>query len=246
MEIDSTFYAAPARQVAAHWAEVTPADFTFTCKLPREITHDRRLRDCTELVHRFLDAITPLRSKLGAVLIQLPPSFSVKHDEIALREFLGALPAGWPFAVEFRRPDWHLPRIAQLLTEYRIAWVWSDMTSLQRQGEGAMEFAPETADIGYIRLMGDLETKYRGDGSTTHTYRSLLWLRDASLDNWAARIRESLTRLRRVIVLVNNHFEGFAPETCTRLAARLGLSLALPTPGAGEAEGDTAAQLDLL
>jgi uncharacterized protein YecE (DUF72 family) len=229
VEIDSTFYHVPTPQIAAHWAEVTPADFTFTCKLPREITHERRLRESTELVHAFLDGIAPLRAKLAAVLVQLPPSFALKHDESALRHFLEALPRGWPFAIEFRRREWHLPRIAHLLTEHGVAWAWNDLSPLAQQAEGALALAPETADFAYIRLLGDLDTKYRADGSKLHTYRSVMWPRDASLENWAARIRESLTRLRRVVVMCANHFEGFAPETCVRLAERLDLRLTLPT-----------------
>src|SRR4051812_20944428 len=48
VEVDSTFYHAPTPHVAAHWAEVTPPDFAFSCKLPREITHERKLRDSAE------------------------------------------------------------------------------------------------------------------------------------------------------------------------------------------------------
>ncbi|PYK27381.1 MAG: hypothetical protein DME52_04095, partial [Verrucomicrobia bacterium] len=47
VEVDSTFYAAPAQATIQRWIEITPAAFRFACKLPREITHTRRLRDCT-------------------------------------------------------------------------------------------------------------------------------------------------------------------------------------------------------
>jgi uncharacterized protein YecE (DUF72 family) len=229
VEVDATFYHAPSRQAAAHWCEVTPPDFTFTCKMPREITHEHRLRESTGILGQFLHSIEPLRSKLGCVLIQLPPSFAVKNDEAALRDFLQELPLDWRFAVEFRRHEWHLPRIAHLLEEHRIAWAWSDLTPLSRQAEGALEFFPETADFAYIRLMGDLGTKYRADGTRTHRYRELQWPRDSSLANWAARIRESLPRLQRTFLLVSNHFEGFAPHTCARLAERLEIPLQLPS-----------------
>ena len=238
VEVDSTFYHTPAPHVATHWFEVTPPDFTFTCKLPREITHDRKLRESADLVRDFLEAITPLRAKLGGVLIQLPPYFSVKHDESALREFVRALPSDWPFALEFRKSEWHLPRVAHFLEEHRVGWVWSDLTSLDRQAEGAFGFLPETVDFAYVRLMGDLDTKYRGDGSTVHHYRSLAWPRDASLSHWAARIRELLPRVRRVFVLGNNHFEGFAPQTCARIAERLGIPIRLPDAGDEPDAGD--------
>src|SRR4051794_23877023 len=54
VEVDSTFYGAPTSQVAEHWAQVTPPDFAFACKLSREITHERKLRDCSEPLHEFL------------------------------------------------------------------------------------------------------------------------------------------------------------------------------------------------
>ena len=76
VEIDATFYHAPAEHVAAHWCEVTPHDFVFTAKMPREITHERKLRDSFEQVVAFLASIEALRRKLACILIQLPPWFS--------------------------------------------------------------------------------------------------------------------------------------------------------------------------
>src|SRR5262245_43572491 len=70
VEVDSTFYHPPAPHVSAHWAEVTPDHFRFSPKLPREITHERKLRDCREPLDAFLAGIEPLGEKLGAVLIQ--------------------------------------------------------------------------------------------------------------------------------------------------------------------------------
>ena len=37
VEVDSTFYHAPAPHVTAHWSEVAPAGFVFSPKLTREI-----------------------------------------------------------------------------------------------------------------------------------------------------------------------------------------------------------------
>ena len=102
VEVDATFYHAPAPNVARHWAEATPPDFVFSCKAPREITHERRLRDCAEPLEAFLRSLDPLGEKLGCVLVQLPPSFRPRQDEAALREFVRALPRSMRFAIEFR------------------------------------------------------------------------------------------------------------------------------------------------
>ena len=48
VEVNSTFYSAPSAKAVAHWMEQTPEDFCFNCKMPKEITHDMKLRDCKE------------------------------------------------------------------------------------------------------------------------------------------------------------------------------------------------------
>jgi len=69
------------------------------------------------------------------------------------------------------------------------------------------------------------------DGGRVHRYGKLLWKREAALESWALKIERNLADTRNVWTFVNNHFEGFAPETCQRLANRLGFELPLPSPG---------------
>src|ERR1043165_9393237 len=45
VEVDSTFYAIPSAQTIEAWTKRTPEGFTFSLKLPQEITHTRALRD---------------------------------------------------------------------------------------------------------------------------------------------------------------------------------------------------------
>lgn len=234
VEVDATFYHAPAPNVARLWAGATPADFVFSCKAPREITHERRLRDCTELLERFLRSLDPLGEKLGCVLLQLPPSFRVRSDESALRAFVRRLPRSVRFAVEFRHHGWHLPRIVHLFEEQRVCWVWADTTPLDHQQEGAFEFLPQTADFCYVRLLGDLGTKYAADGTSAHRYGELLWPRDASLENWAARLRQRARELSPMLVYLNNHFEGFSPLSARRLAGLLGMKVPVFGSEAGQ------------
>ena len=57
----------------------------------------------------FLDKISPLKTakKLGAILFQLPPSFTV-NDFKDIEQFLDKLPIanGYDYAAEFRHPSW--------------------------------------------------------------------------------------------------------------------------------------------
>jgi uncharacterized protein YecE (DUF72 family) len=243
VEIDSTFYSAPAENTVRRWLEVTPSEFRFACKLPREITHACRLRDCGTELNSFLRAIEPLAPKLQVLLIQLPPSLAPKDGKAALRSFLQQLPRDFRFAIEFRHAGWHRPQIIRLLEKHRICWVWADTSPLNERNLAPFEFLPRTTDFLYLRLLGDYATKYDRDGSRIHRYGKLLWKREAALESWSLKIERHLADTRSVWTFINNHFEGFAPETCQRLANRLGFDLPLPS------EAETAAadrgQLDL-
>jgi uncharacterized protein YecE (DUF72 family) len=245
VEIDSTFYAAPAENTIRRWVEMTPATFRFTCKLPREITHACRLRDCRAELNSFLRAITPLAPKLRVILIQLPPSFAPKDGKPALRAFLAQLPRDFRFAIEFRHAGWHRPQIVGLLEKYRVCWVWADTTPLNERNLAPFEFLPRTADFLYLRLLGDYTTKYDVDGGHVHRYEKLLWKREAALESWSLKIERHLSELRNVWAFVSNHFEGFAPETCQRLASRLGFDLPLPSESEKTLSDQDRSQLDL-
>ena len=242
IEIDSTFYRVPEEAVVRRWAEQTPSTFRFACKLPREITHVRRLRDCADDVRAFLRAMELLEPKLQIIVIQLPPSLSPKDGHRALRQFIEQLPRDFRFAIEFRHPGWHRPQLIHLLEKHRICWVWADTSPINERNLAPFEFLPDTTDFLYLRLLGDYATKYDHDGGRVHRYGGLLWKREAALESWALKIERHLPEARSVWTFVNNHFEGFAPETCQRLANRLGFEL--PLPSAGEMASADPAQLD--
>jgi uncharacterized protein YecE (DUF72 family) len=248
VEVDSTFYGVPAAHTVAHWAEVTPDHFAFSCKLPQEITHELRLRDAAEPLHAFLEALAPLGKKLWCVVAQMPPSFRPWRDEGALRAFVHHLPGHVRFAFEFRNVDWHQPRIAHLFHEHGVAWVWNDLTPMDHQQEGPFEFQPDTSDLVYARLMGDLERKYGADGRKVYHYRKLMWPRDSALENWSVRLHQALAEHRRVFVAVSNHYEGFAPHTAKRLGERLELPIAMPDLAGmdGHLHKDDDRQMELL
>lgn len=243
VEVDSTFYHAPPEASVHRWAEGTPASFRFACKLPRAITHERLLRDCRTEFTEFLRALEPLGPKLQVILIQLPPAFAPKPGRTLLRTFLDQLPRDYRFAIEFRHPGWHRPQHIHLIEKHRVSWVWADTSPLNERNLAPFEFLPTTADFIYLRLLGDYSTKYDRDGQHLHLYGKLLWKREAALESWALKIERHLGETRSVWGFVNNHFEGFSPETCQRLANRLGFELPLPSPE--ETASPDPGQLDL-
>ena len=102
VEINYTFYRMPTPKIVAGWRAQVPAEFRFTLKAPKRITHDRRLRaaEVSEPLQGFITAATELGPQLAALLFQLPPNF--KKDLVLLNEFLSLLPPKTTAAFEFR------------------------------------------------------------------------------------------------------------------------------------------------
>lgn len=101
VEGNTTFYGLPSPAAVGRWAADTPDDFRFMFKLPRTITHDRRLRGTGALVAEALTTFAPLGERASPISIQLPASFG-PDDLPVLDRFLESLPADWSWAVEVR------------------------------------------------------------------------------------------------------------------------------------------------
>jgi uncharacterized protein YecE (DUF72 family) len=102
-EGNTTFYGLPGPATVARWAEDAPADFRFLFKLPRTVTHDRRLRDAEGEVAEFLNRLEPLGRRASPHSIQLPASFG-PADLGVLDTFLAARSTEHHWAVEVRHP----------------------------------------------------------------------------------------------------------------------------------------------
>jgi len=232
VEIDSTFYAIPAASAVEAWAARTPADFRFAAKLPKAISHEKRLRDCEGESTAFLEALRPLGPKLGVVLLQFSEWFEpAGGNAAALDAWLGRFAGrGVRFAVELRHPAWREAEAAALLRQHGAALVWNDLSRLDDEAAEPGRHPERTADFVYLRLMGDQRTKFRPDGGRVHRYGRLMWPRSAALRGWAERLRVAGLAGDEVYVFVNNHYEGSSPVTCERLARELGIPLELPPP----------------
>lgn len=132
VEVDSTFYAIPPEKTVRGWGERTPGDFVFALKLPREITHERRLRDSEEVAGTFFARARTLGPKLGPILIQLAPDFG-PGELPALAAFLPTLPRDLRVAIEFRHRGWIHEGVLALLAEHRVALVLSDARWIPRR-----------------------------------------------------------------------------------------------------------------
>jgi len=126
VEINSSFYRPHRAATYARWARETPADFAFAVKMPRAITHEARLKDVGEALRRFLGECGALGSKLGCILVQLPPSLAL--EAATAETFFADLRALYPgkAACEPRHASWFTLEAEGLFRRYRFARVAAD------------------------------------------------------------------------------------------------------------------------
>jgi uncharacterized protein YecE (DUF72 family) len=198
IEINGSFYSLQRPQSYLQWYAETPADFVFSIKGGRYITHMLRLRGVeAALANFFASGILALREKTGPFLWQFPPNF--QYDASLLDSFFDLLPRDSEqalalarkhdarmtgrtcleidrkrrlrHAIEIRHESFLDERFVRLLRRHRIALVVADTAGKWPYREDV------TADFMYLRLHGDTELYVSGYA-------------DAVLERWAARIHE--------------------------------------------------------
>lgn len=126
VEIDTSFYRPHRRDTYERWAASTPAGFRFAVKLPKAVTHERRLVDAMPAFEEFAAQVEGLGDKLGALVVQLPPSLA--FDAAVVRRFFTALRRRHQGTVvlEPRHRSWFVPQADALLAAFEVARVLAD------------------------------------------------------------------------------------------------------------------------
>jgi len=154
IEINGSFYSLQTPASYADWHDATPADFVFSVKGPRYLTHMLRLREVDKPLANFLaSGVLRLGGKLGPMLWQLPPT--LRYEPERMEAFLSRLPTdtgqalAWArrrdiermrgrsalaidrsrrlrHAIEVRHPSFCDPAFLAQLRRHGVAWVVAD------------------------------------------------------------------------------------------------------------------------
>jgi len=195
VEINYTFYRSPKPSILEGWSRQTPADFKFTLKAPKRITHDARLRDCSESLKYFLETAATLGPKLGMLLFQLPPF--LRKDVALFDAFLADFPPGVRAAFEFRHASWLSDDVYERLRARNLTLCIAD-------SEKSTTPVEITADYGYFRL--------RDEGYTPQ-----------DIAQWGRTIQEKTPHCREVFVYFKHEEAGTGPQFARLLLDALGI-----------------------
>ena len=181
-----------------------PANFRFSVKVPKAITHTARLDVTRDVIVAFIDELSVLEAKLGCLLVQLPPS--LVFDATIAKRFFKNLKAATevPFACEPRHESWFAPEADTLLRELQVARVAADPARV-----------PAAADPGGSRQL----TYFRLHGSPKVYYSSYS---NEYIDRLADRLRREAADERTVWCIFDNTTLGAATGNALALSATLG------------------------
>jgi uncharacterized protein YecE (DUF72 family) len=198
VEIDSTFYGTPKKTTVERWRKLAPRGFLFATKFPREITHEKNLVDSKDAAEYFVHTMQGLDDRLGPLLLQLPPDFTVEGIDV-LDVFLGELPKGPSYAVEVRHRSWLESDLSDLLRKHGVALTLVDYPRMPRLEEA-------TANFAYIRWLGNRREFPSGHtGPKKDRTEDLYW--------WSGLIDCFLEEGKSVFAYANNHYQNHSPST---------------------------------
>lgn len=202
VELNAPFYRWPSLDTVRRWIRAACPGFTYSVKVNRLITHQKRFHSTAQLIRDFYELLCPMGEKLACVLFQLPPS--LRFDESLLDSIIGQLDPAFVNVVEFRHTSWWNERVYRKLKEAGVTFCSVSAPSLPDR-------IVLTTQVLYIRFHG-IDRWYRYEYS------------EQQLAQWAARIRES--GATRCFAYFNNDWNGAAPRNASKLAELLGVSAA--------------------
>ncbi len=224
-EMDSIFYERFYSQMTKGtfigMVRATPDKFQFSVKVPETVTHNKRLdvnKGAMRDFEEFLDKISPLKTanKLGTILIQLPPSFTV-NDFKNIEGFLDRLPSssGYDYAVEFRHPSWNTEGPWDMLRHYNIAAVMTDSPTKENL-QFLSNVTITTANHSFIR--------FHGRNTKGHYWYNYIYSKE-ELKPWIEKVSQIKQETKVLRIYFNNHYGGKAVINALQLKEMTSTSL---------------------
>jgi uncharacterized protein YecE (DUF72 family) len=199
VEINSSFYRSHQKQTYRKWGASVPDHFRFSVKVPKQITHERRLIEVDDLLGQFVDEVQELGDKLGPLLVQLPPSLAW-HAPVAIAFFRALRERSSNLVVcEPRHVSWFTAEVDRELEGLQIARVAADPAILP------LAAAPGGyRGVCYFRLHGSPRMYYSAYS-------------DAELLALSNHLREAAAQNSIAWCIFDNTAAGAAVENALRL-----------------------------
>ena len=205
VEINSSFHGVPRAETLKAWAETAKPGFRFSFKVPKDITHEKRLENIGSPWAFFLERLAVLGpARLGPILFQLPPS--LPGDCAKLDAIADLTPPGIKVAFEFRNKSWYCDEVFERLRKHGMGLC----ENISPDGSTLHSKHVTAGTWHYVRFHKQLHDRLE----TNYTDRQLAQIADKLVD-----------RRRRNIVqhcFFLNDYKGNGPRNAKTLMGLVG------------------------
>jgi uncharacterized protein YecE (DUF72 family) len=213
IEINSSFYNLPSNEMVNNWANRVPQNFRFIIKVWQEITHNLGDFEINTRVAEFIQRFEPLKGKTLGFLFQFPPRFKYSENHVEkLISLVNQLPKNTEnlYIFEFRDNSW-------FITENLAGIIDGNKFILGTTYKpGIKPYYLPNQNYYYVRLIGDRELTL---------FNRIQREQKESLQDLFQNISilKKTPDIYEIFIIVNNHFQGFAPESANLIKKRLDL-----------------------
>lgn len=213
VEINSTFYNVPNKTTVNNWYNQVPANFKFVVKVWQKITHNLNDSDLDYLISQFFSQLSPLQEKVIAYLLQFPPWFKFTEKHLAQLKLLSnEIPQEQKYIIELRDNSWFKEEIVSEFIDGNQFILGATYMP------GIKAYYLNNQGSYYVRLIGDREL---------NVFNKIQRNQEESLNDLIQNLQliEKMPNVFEIFIIVNNHFQGNAPESVNLLKKRLNLPL---------------------
>lgn len=245
--VDAAYYTFPSETFLAGLAAQVPGDFLFAFKVTDEITVRRfpslprfgpragrrnpHFLDAERFTTAFLRPCESIRDRVGLLMFEFsrfgPEDYAAGREFVAdLDRFLGALPSGWPYAVELRNAIWLQPEYFACLARHGVAHVFNSWEAMPPVAEQmALAGSRPQSSLVAARFLLRPGRRYAEAVRAFAPYDSVKDVYPEGRAAGAALIREGRAAgpQRKTFLFVNNRFEGNSLETLAAMVEAAGV-----------------------
>ncbi len=231
VEVDTSFYAIPAKEHVQKWCEDTPENFRFVVKAYQGMTGHLRgeipFESKNDMFNAFIECANEFKryGKLAMVLAQFPPWFDCQGKNVQYLLYIRQQLKDFEVAIEFRNQTWYAENVVKqtidFLREHQFIHTICDEP---QAGVGSVPFYPVvTANKALIRLHGRNIHGWRNTGNAEN-WRKVRFLYDYNKEE-LQQLGDSMKKLEpevnELFVLFNNNSGNHAAKSAKELQGML-------------------------
>lgn len=234
----------PDPKLVQQYSEAVPPGFTFGIKVPNSITLTHYYTNnrqepllanpnflSVELMKKFLGTLQSLDSDNTLLMFQFEYLNKKKMSGVSqfieqFGNFCHQLPAGYNYCVESRNPNYLTKTYFEFLQQQNLHHVFLHGYYMPPAYKLFKQVKKHLTDTCIIRLHGS--DRKGMEQLTRKNWHERVAPKEEELNQLAAMFHELQQLETTTFVFVNNHFEGSAPRTITRLEELMDSSLNRP------------------